>query len=35
MPGTKMAFTGLTKQSDIDNVVAYPKSFGADGKKVP
>ncbi len=35
VPGTKMAFAGLQKQSDIDNVTAYLKSFGADGKKAP
>ena len=35
VPGTKMAFAGLTKQSDIDNVTAYLKSFDAEGKKVP
>ena len=35
VPGTKMAFAGLTKQSDIDNVAAYLKSFDAEGKKVP
>ena len=35
VPGTKMSFAGLNKQSDIDNVTAYLKSFAADGKKVP
>ena len=35
VPGTKMAFAGLSRQSDIDNVTAYLKSFGADGKKLP
>jgi cytochrome c len=32
-PGTKMSFPGLKKDSDIDNVVAYLKQFGPDGKK--
>ncbi|RYC30570.1 cytochrome c family protein [Lichenibacterium minor] len=35
VPGTKMAFAGLSKQSDIDNVTAYLKTFGPDGKKIP
>ncbi len=35
VPGTKMSFAGLSKQSDIDNVTAYLKTFAADGKKVP
>jgi cytochrome c len=30
---TKMIFPGLTKDDDIDNVIAYLKQFGADGKK--
>ena len=34
VPGTKMAFPGLPEQADIDNVVAYLKQFGADGKKI-
>ena len=33
VPGTKMIFPGLTKDEDIDNVIAYLKQFGADGKK--
>ena len=33
VPGTKMLFPGLTKESDIDNVIAYLKQFGPDGKK--
>jgi cytochrome c len=33
VPGTKMLFPGLTKEADIDNVIAYLKQFGADGKK--
>lgn len=35
VPGTKMSFAGLSKQSEIDNVTAYLKSFAPDGKKVP
>jgi cytochrome c len=34
VPGTKMAFAGLKKDSDIDNVIAYLKTFGPDGKKL-
>ena len=33
IPGTKMAFPGLSHETDIDNVIAYLKQFGADGKK--
>lgn len=33
VPGTKMIFPGLSKEADIDNVIAYLKQFGADGKK--
>ena len=33
VPGTKMLFPGLTKESDIDDVIAYLKQFGPDGKK--
>jgi cytochrome c len=33
VPGTKMIFPGLSKDADIDNVIAYLKQFGADGKK--
>jgi cytochrome c len=33
VPGTKMIFPGLKKDADIDNVVAYLKQFGPDGKK--
>ncbi len=35
VPGTKMSFAGLTKQSDVDNLVAYLKQFGPDGKNAP
>ena len=34
VPGTKMAFPGLTRDSDIANVIAYLKQFGPDGKKL-
>ena len=33
IPGTKMIFAGLTKETDQDNLVAYLAQFGADGKK--
>jgi cytochrome c len=33
VPDTKMAFPGLTSETDIDNVIAYLKQFGPDGKK--
>ncbi len=33
VPGTKMVFPGLTSETDIDNVIAYLKQFGPDGKK--
>lgn len=33
VPGNKMAFVGLSKPEDIANVIAYLKSFDADGKK--
>ena len=33
VPGTKMIFPGLSKDEDIDNVIAYLKQFGPDGKK--
>jgi cytochrome c2 len=28
-----MVFAGLTKESDIDNIVAFLRQFGPDGKK--
>ena len=34
IPGTKMVFPGLAKPEDIDNLLAYIKQFGADGKKL-
>ena len=33
VPGTKMVFPGLSSETDIDNVIAYLKQFGPDGKK--
>jgi len=33
IPGTKMIFVGLPNDADIDNVIAYLKQFGPDGKK--
>ena len=33
IPGTKMIFPGLDKEKDIDDVWAYLKQFGPDGKK--
>jgi len=33
IPGTKMIFAGLPKESDRDNLVAYLAQFSADGKK--
>ena len=34
VPGTKMLFPGLQKDEDIDNVIAFLKQFGPDGKKL-
>jgi cytochrome c len=33
VPGTKMIFPGLSNEKDIDDVIAYLKQFGPDGKK--
>lgn len=33
IPGTKMIFPGLQNEADIDNLIAYLKQFGPDGKK--
>jgi cytochrome c len=33
VPGTKMTFAGLKKEADIANVIAYLKTFAADGTK--
>ena len=35
VPGTKMTFSGLTREKDIDDILAYLKGFGPDGKKLP
>jgi cytochrome c len=32
VPGTKMLFPGLRKEQDIDNVIAFLKQYGPDGK---
>lgn len=34
IPGTKMVFAGLTNEKEVDDIVAYLKQFGADGKKI-
>jgi cytochrome c len=34
VPGTKMVFPGLKSEEDVDNVIAYLKQFGPDGKKI-
>ncbi len=33
VPGTKMIFPGLTSEKEIENIIAYLKQFGPDGKK--
>jgi cytochrome c len=33
IPGTKMVFSGLPNEADIDNLIAFLKQFGPDGKK--
>jgi cytochrome c len=35
IPGTKMLFAGLPKDQEIEDVIAYLKQFGPDGKRVP
>jgi cytochrome c len=32
IPNTKMVFAGLTDEQDIDDLLAYLKQFGPDGK---
>ena len=32
IPNTKMVFAGLTDDQDIDDLIAYLKQFGPDGK---
>ena len=34
VPGTKMAFPGLSREDDVADVIAYLKQFGPDGKKM-
>ena len=34
IPGTRMILAGPLNEADIDNVIAYLKQFGADGKKL-
>ncbi len=33
VPGTKMVFAGIQTATDSDNLIAYLKQFGTDGKK--
>ena len=33
IPGTKMIFPGIKNEKEIDNLWAYLKQFGPDGKK--
>lgn len=33
IPGTKMVFAGLKDEKDIDDLIAFLKQFGPDGKK--
>ena len=34
VPGTKMTYAGLKDDKKIDDLVAYLKQFGPDGKKM-
>ncbi len=34
IPGTKMVFAGLKKEQEVDDLVAYLKTFNADGTRV-
>ncbi|MDB5649541.1 MAG: cycA [Hyphomicrobiales bacterium] len=34
VPGTKMVFAGITNEKDIDNLIAYLKTYDAEGKKL-
>jgi cytochrome c len=33
VPGTKMIFAGLTREKDVDDIVAFLEQYGPDGKK--
>ena len=33
VPGTRMAFAGLTKDREVADIIAYLQQFGADGKQ--
>ena len=33
IPGTKMIFPGIKNEKEVDNLWAYLKQFGPDGKK--
>ena len=33
VPETRMAFAGLTEAADLDDVIAYLKQFGPDGRR--
>jgi cytochrome c len=33
IPGTKMLFAGLPKDQEVEDVIAYLKQFGPDGKR--
>lgn len=33
IPGTKMVFAGLKKEQEVDDLVAYLKTFNADGTR--
>ncbi len=35
IPGTKMVFVGLTSETEIKDITAFLKQYGADGKKTP
>lgn len=34
-PGTKMVFPGVKDDTQITNLIAFLKQYGADGKKAP
>ncbi|MFY9640266.1 MAG: cytochrome c family protein [Rhodomicrobium sp.] len=34
VPGTKMAFAGIKDQQKLNDLIAYLKQFGVDGKKL-